>query len=76
MKEFEELVFLKNNHMKADPNAPPRRGHGRPPKPKAPLPPGMVLSSGRPRGRPPNGPSSLVGNHVEGRGRWLDPKGE
>ncbi|KAE8696055.1 HMG-Y-related protein B [Hibiscus syriacus] len=44
--------------MKADPNAPPRCGRGRPPKPKVPLPPGMVLSSGWPRGRPPKDPNA------------------
>ncbi|KAK5819559.1 HMG-Y-related A [Gossypium arboreum] len=58
MKESGELVFWKNNYMKADPNAPPRRGRGRPPKPKVPLPPGMVLSSARPRGRPPKDPNA------------------
>ncbi|GMI68984.1 high mobility group A [Hibiscus trionum] len=58
MKETGELVFWKNNYMKADPNAPPRRGRGRPPKPKVSLPPGMVLSSGRPRGRPPKDPNA------------------
>ncbi|KAK8674156.1 hypothetical protein V6N13_112452 [Hibiscus sabdariffa] len=58
MKETGELVFWKNNYMKVDPNAPPRRARGRPPKPKVPLPPGMVLSSGRPRGRPPKDPNA------------------
>ncbi|KAK8606667.1 hypothetical protein V6N13_052434 [Hibiscus sabdariffa] len=59
MKESGELVFWKNNYMKADPNAPPRRGRGRPPKPKAPLPPGtVVFSTGRPRGRPPKDPNA------------------
>ncbi|XP_054799212.1 HMG-Y-related protein A isoform X2 [Prosopis cineraria] len=58
MKESGELVFAKNNYMKPDPNAPPKRGRGRPPKPKAPLPPGTVLSPPRPRGRPPKDPSA------------------
>ncbi|KAK6921633.1 Linker histone H1/H5, domain H15 [Dillenia turbinata] len=53
MKQSGELIMVKNNYMKPDPNAPPRRGRGRPPKPKEPLPPGTVLPSPRPRGRPP-----------------------
>ncbi|KAL4330709.1 hypothetical protein HN51_037415 [Arachis hypogaea] len=58
MKESGDLTFLKNNYMKPDSNAPPKRGRGRPPKPKAPLPPGTVLSSPRPRGRPPKDPNA------------------
>lgn len=58
MKESGELVFWKNNYMKPDPNAPPKRGRGRPPKPKAPVPPGTVLSPPRPRGRPPKDPNT------------------
>ncbi|KAM6589159.1 hypothetical protein CsatA_011764 [Cannabis sativa] len=53
MRQSGELVLIKNNYMKPDPNAPPKRGRGRPPKPKAPLPPGSVVSPPRPRGRPP-----------------------
>ncbi|KAJ0094203.1 HMG-Y-related protein B-like [Pistacia vera] len=53
MKGSGQLVMVKNNYMKPDPNAPPKRGRGRPPKPKAPLPPGTVISPPRPRGRPP-----------------------
>ncbi|KAI9159872.1 hypothetical protein LWI28_002749 [Acer negundo] len=59
MKESGELVFWKNNYMKHDPNAPPRRGRGRPPKAKDPLSPGgMTLSPTRPRGRPPKDPNA------------------
>nr|BAA11767.1 high mobility group protein [Canavalia gladiata]BAA13134.1 high mobility group protein [Canavalia gladiata] len=58
MKESGELVFLKNNYMKPDPTSPPKRGRGRPPKPKVPLPPGTVLSPPRPRGRPPKDPNA------------------
>ncbi|XP_019462062.1 PREDICTED: HMG-Y-related protein A-like [Lupinus angustifolius] len=58
MKESGELVFLKNNYMKPDPNAPPKRGRGRPPKPKAAMPPGTTVSSPRPRGRPPKDPNA------------------
>ncbi|XP_042016591.1 HMG-Y-related protein B-like [Salvia splendens] len=53
MKSSGQLLFLKNNYLVPDPNAPPRRGRGRPPKPKTPLPPGAPLLSPRPRGRPP-----------------------
>ncbi|PON62763.1 High mobility group protein HMGA [Parasponia andersonii] len=53
MRQSGELVLVKNNYMKPDPNAPPKRGRGRPPKPKVPLPPGAVISPPRPRGRPP-----------------------
>ncbi|XP_004236944.1 HMG-Y-related protein A [Solanum lycopersicum] len=51
MKQAGQLVMLKNNYMKPNPNAPPRRGRGRPPKPKSsvPVPDGYP----RPRGRPP-----------------------
>lgn len=58
MKESGEIVFLKNNYMKPDPSAPPKRGRGRPPKPKVALPPGTVLSPPRPRGRPPKDPNA------------------
>lgn len=58
MKESGELVLLKNNYMKPDPNSPPKRGRGRPPKPKVPLPLGTVLSPPRPRGRPPKDPDA------------------
>ncbi|KAM3339169.1 HMG-Y-related protein A [Capsicum galapagoense] len=53
MKQTGQLVLVKNNYVKPDPNAPPRRGRGRPPKPKAPLPAGYVPPPPRPRGRPP-----------------------
>lgn len=59
MKDSGELVFWKNNYTKPDPNAPPRRGRGRPPKPKDPDQPLVAnLSSGRPRGRPPKDPDA------------------
>ncbi|XP_050373711.1 HMG-Y-related protein B-like [Argentina anserina] len=56
MKQSGELAFVKNNYMKPDPNAPPKRGRGRPPKAKVPAPEGaaaVVSSPPRPRGRPP-----------------------
>ncbi|XP_004240031.1 HMG-Y-related protein B [Solanum lycopersicum] len=65
MKQNGDLIFLKNNYIKPGPDVPAKRGRGRPPKPKAPLPPGAVESvepaSPRPRGRPrkdPNAPPS------------------
>lgn len=58
MKDLGELVFVKNNYKRPDPNAPPKRGRGRPPKPKTPLPPGTVVSPPRPRGRPPKDPEA------------------
>ncbi|KAB1999589.1 hypothetical protein ES319_D12G172500v1 [Gossypium barbadense] len=59
MKQMGQIVMLNNNYSKPDPNAPPKRGRGRPPKPKVPLPPGVVVSPPRPRGRPPK-PKDLL----------------
>ncbi|MQL88682.1 hypothetical protein Taro_021241 [Colocasia esculenta] len=53
MKDAGELAFAKNNYLRPDPSSPPKRGRGRPPKPKEPLPAGYVPPSPRPRGRPP-----------------------
>ncbi|KAB5516709.1 hypothetical protein DKX38_027357 [Salix brachista] len=59
MKDTGEIVFWKNNYMKPDPNAPPRRGRGRPPKPKDPLSPASSeMAPARPRGRPPKDPNA------------------
>ncbi|KAL5743474.1 hypothetical protein ACOSQ2_026590 [Xanthoceras sorbifolium] len=58
MKESGELVFWKNNYTIHDPNAPPRRGRGRPPKAKDPLTTDMDLGAARPRGRPPKDPNA------------------
>ncbi|NP_001144569.1 HMG-Y-related protein A [Zea mays] len=53
MKESGELVFVKNNYFRADaPDAPPKRGRGRPPKARDPGAP-VSPPSGRGRGRPP-----------------------
>ncbi|GFP96639.1 hmg-y-related protein a [Phtheirospermum japonicum] len=35
MRATGQLLFIKNNYLKPGPNSPPRRGRGRPPKPKA-----------------------------------------
>lgn len=68
MKESGELIFLKNNYFRADaPDAPPKRGRGRPPKardPNAPPPPpkspaASSAGTGRGRGRPPKAKSPL-----------------
>ncbi|CAL9054100.1 HMG-Y-related protein A [Musa acuminata AAA Group] len=53
MKESGELLFVKNNYIRPGADAPPKRGRGRPPKPKPALPPVADLPSPRPRGRPP-----------------------
>ncbi|KAJ6684243.1 HMG-Y-RELATED PROTEIN A [Salix viminalis] len=59
MKDTGEIVFWKNNYSKPDPNAPPRRGRGRPPKPKDLLSPASSeMAPARPRGRPPKDPNA------------------
>ncbi|RDX93260.1 hypothetical protein CR513_24505, partial [Mucuna pruriens] len=58
MKESGEIVFWKNNYMKPNPNAQPKRGRGRPPKPKVSIPPQAILSLPRPRGRPRKDPNA------------------
>ncbi|CAN4096738.1 unnamed protein product [Withania somnifera] len=59
MKQNGDLIFLKNNYIKPGPDVPPKRGRGRPPKPKAPLPPGTVESAPpKPRGRPRKDPNA------------------
>ncbi|KAK4776528.1 hypothetical protein SAY86_005216 [Trapa natans] len=72
MKESGELAFLKNNYMKSE-KAPPHRGRGRPPKPKEPLsPPIVVQLPSRPRGRPPkdrNTPNSTKSKVASSTGR-------
>ncbi|WJX38206.1 hypothetical protein P8452_25896 [Trifolium repens] len=57
MRDSGELVFWKNNYTKRDPNAPPRRGRGRPPKAKESFSLGVVYSPPKPRGRPPKDPN-------------------
>ncbi|XP_065040521.1 HMG-Y-related protein A-like [Musa acuminata AAA Group] len=53
MRENGELLFIKNNYFRPGADVPPKRGRGRPPKPKPELPTGAVLPQPRPRGRPP-----------------------
>ncbi|KAM7463417.1 hypothetical protein LguiA_031538 [Lonicera macranthoides] len=60
MKMNGQLIMVRNMYLKPDPNAPPRRGRGRPPKPKEPLQPGAVVSPPRPRGRPPKNKGPLA----------------
>ncbi|GMP40885.1 hypothetical protein CsSME_00011169 [Camellia sinensis var. sinensis] len=61
MKQSGQLVMVKNNYMKPDPNAPPRRSRGRPPEPKAQPPPDAEEASPpRPRGRPPKSTDPLA----------------
>ncbi|KAG5125258.1 hypothetical protein JHK82_031995 [Glycine max] len=51
-------MFRKNNNMKSNLRVPPKRGCGRPPKPKVPLPPSTILFSPRPRDHPPKDPNT------------------
>ncbi|AAF79232.1 F10B6.31 [Arabidopsis thaliana] len=64
MKKTGQLIMVKNNYMKPDPDAPPKRGRGRPPKQKtqaesdaaaAAVVAATVVSTDPPRsrGRPP-----------------------
>ncbi|XP_073127582.1 HMG-Y-related protein A-like [Henckelia pumila] len=85
MKSAGQLLLIKNNYLKADPNSPTPRGRGRPPKPKAPLPPGTVLPPARPRGRPPKSqypsdppplPKPKPASSVTGKKRGRPPKGK
>ncbi|XP_073057672.1 HMG-Y-related protein A-like [Primulina eburnea] len=82
MKSAGQLLCIKNNYLKPDPNSPPPRGRGRPPKPKAPLPPGTVLPP-RPRGRPPkshdtseppHAPKPKPASSITGKKRGRPPK--
>lgn len=52
MKDSGELLFIKNNYLKSGPDAPLKRGRGRPPKPKETIP-----SPPKPRGRPRKDPN-------------------
>ncbi|KAL7104249.1 hypothetical protein ACP275_08G232300 [Erythranthe tilingii] len=65
MKEGGELLFVKNNYLKPGPDAPLKRGRGRPPKAKEPLPSGATTPTPapapgptRPRGRPRKDPNA------------------
>ncbi|KAK3036431.1 hypothetical protein RJ639_030030 [Escallonia herrerae] len=45
MKEAGELAMVKNNYLRSDPSAPPKRGRGRPPKAQDPWSPEAAASS-------------------------------
>ncbi|KAL6507664.1 hypothetical protein OROGR_023859 [Orobanche gracilis] len=72
MKVNGELLMVNNNYLKpgsVNP-PPPKRGRGRPPKPKDPLAPAMP-GPPRPRGRPPSRnlnepPTAKKPKHAEG----------
>ncbi|KAJ7954285.1 HMG-Y-related protein A [Quillaja saponaria] len=53
MIQSNQLILLKDNYIKPVSDAMPKRGRGRPPKPKVPLSEDTVVSLPRPRGRPP-----------------------
>lgn len=63
LKEDGELVLVKNNYMRPDPNAPPKRGRGRPPKAKDPNAPEVPVAATAAAAAAADGPSS------RGRGR-------
>ncbi|KAK3218456.1 hypothetical protein Dsin_012426 [Dipteronia sinensis] len=67
MKESGDLVFWKNNYMKHDPNAPPRRGRGRPPKAMDPLSQGGMTLSLTPKD--PNAPNPIRPRLTTGSGK-------
>ena len=88
MKQSGQITMVKNNYMKPDPQAPPKRGRGRPPKAKpqgesshvAVPAPAPSVSSPRPRGRPPkvndssSEAKSKVSPSVSGTPRGRPPK--
>ncbi|KAF8378604.1 hypothetical protein HHK36_029952 [Tetracentron sinense] len=77
MKESGDLTMVNNNYMRPNPEAPPKRGRGRPPKPKLPEAPGTVPGPARPRGRPakPKDPLAVASSGSwKPRGRGRPPK--
>ncbi|KAF8398974.1 hypothetical protein HHK36_014839 [Tetracentron sinense] len=94
MKESGDIIMVNNNYLRPNPDiAPPKRGRGRPPKlnsnpnpnpkPKLPLAADEnVLSSPRPRGRPPkpkdpsavDSPPKVSSGTEKARGRGRPPK--
>ncbi|XP_072978812.1 HMG-Y-related protein A [Typha angustifolia] len=75
MKESGELLFVKNNYVRPGPDAPPKRGRGRPPKPKQPVVPGAVLPPPRPRGRPPKPKDPLAAAVAKATSGMPKPRG-
>ncbi|KAG8047361.1 hypothetical protein GUJ93_ZPchr0008g14140 [Zizania palustris] len=78
MKESGELIFLKNNYFRAGaPNLAPKRGRGRPPKPKDPNapPPAPKPSSPRPRGRPPKSKNPISDAVAQATSGMPKPRG-
>ncbi|KAL6560832.1 hypothetical protein OROHE_006009 [Orobanche hederae] len=58
LKDTGKLLLIKNNYLKSGPDAPHKRGRGRPPKPKESPPPGTTPAPPRPRGRPRKDPNA------------------
>ncbi|VVB03766.1 unnamed protein product [Arabis nemorensis] len=89
MKQSGQIALVKNNYMKPDPDAPPKRGRGRPPKAKpqgdsshVSIVPDPSGSPPRPRGRPPKSKEASTSEtvkakeppRVSGRPRGRPPK--
>ncbi|KAG0464262.1 hypothetical protein HPP92_020331 [Vanilla planifolia] len=53
MKDAGDVLLINNKYKNSTPGTLPRRGRGRPPKPKVSPPPGQDPPTPRPRGRPP-----------------------
>ncbi|PKU68670.1 HMG-Y-related protein A [Dendrobium catenatum] len=73
LKESGKLLFVNNNYLKPDTDAQPRRGRGRPPKPKPDVPEGPELQSTKQRSLPAKENKPVSASSGKKRGR--PPKG-
>ncbi|KAL0921578.1 hypothetical protein M5K25_008664 [Dendrobium thyrsiflorum] len=69
LKESGKLLFVKNNYLKPDTDAQPRRGRGRPPKPKPDVPEGPELQSLKQRSLPAKEKKPVSASTGKKRGR-------
>ncbi|KAG8373474.1 hypothetical protein BUALT_Bualt11G0028000 [Buddleja alternifolia] len=58
MKDYGDLLLVKNNYLKPGPDAPLKRGRGSPPKPKEPMLEGTNPDLSTPRGHPKKDPNA------------------